>query len=103
LEFFSEIGLREMAILTFLSQVPYALWIIVAVTISEDVKLHLLYRLGTFFLGLLSIILILQLNGALAETSIDSILTGIKEIGVGILIVVPSILIGWRMYRRSLL
>jgi hypothetical protein len=103
LEFFSEIGLREMAILTFLSQVPYALWIIVAVTISEDVKLHLLYRLGAFFLGLLSIILILQLNGALAETSIDSILTGIKEIGVGILIVVPSILIGWRMYRRSLL
>jgi O-antigen/teichoic acid export membrane protein len=98
-EWFDEIGLREFSILTFISQLPYAIYLIVAVTVSEDVKSHLFYRLKVFFLSFLSIVLCLWFNGALMELPIKSILGLFQNIMASILVLTPFFLIAWWTHR----
>jgi len=103
INYFGEVGMRELAILTLICQLPYALGLIVAVTTSEEARLHLVYRLGIFLFSFLSIGAALFLNGALSGESIDSIFICAIEVAVGILVVAPSILIGWWVFRHSTL
>ena len=96
---FGDIGVRELAILTFLGQLPYAVGLIIAVSLSVGGAKHLMCRLVCFLLSILCVALCLWFNGAFAGTGIASIAECLTMIGLGLLICLPFMYVGRSITR----
>jgi len=96
---FGDIGVQEMAILAFLGQLPYALGLIIAVSLSAGRVKHLICRLGSFLLSMLCVALCLWANGAFKGAGIASIVECLTIIGLGLLICLPFMFAGRYLTR----
>ncbi len=96
---FGDIGVRELATLAFCAQLPYAVGLIIAVSLSVGGVKHLICRLAGFLLSMLCVALCLWANGAFAGESIASIGECLTMIGLGLLICLPFMYVGRSITR----
>jgi len=93
------IGIEELALLTFLGQLPYAFTVIFSVSASLNVKLHLVFRASIFILSMVSIGVCLYINGSFANLYISSIMDLARNLGLSVIVSIPAVLIGWWIYK----